>query len=144
MLERIKNIEEVYDVSSESLECLKSIEYSGMFDGFKITTSKNIWYILISNIQQCCENFGYVSKPEDYKDYIGAGVYFISRTVRTIDDDIETIPLSSSSEYPNCMFITFYTDKGDLQFTAYNEHNGYYGHNVVIVKDTYLKELKEL
>lgn len=144
MIERIKNIEEVYDVSSESLECLKSIEYSGMFDGFKITTSKNIWYILISNAPQCCENFGYVSKPEDYKDYIGAGVYSISSTVRTIKDNIESIQLSSSSEYSNCLFITFYTDKGDLQFTAYNEHNGYYGHNVVIVKDTYLKELKEL
>lgn len=144
MLERIKNIEEVYDVSSESLECLKSIEYSGMFDGFKITTSENIWYILISNAPQCCENFGYVSKPEDYKDFIGANVYSISSTVRTIKDNIESIQLSSSSEYSNCLFITFYTDKGDLQFTAYNEHDGYYGHNVVIVKDTYLKELKEL
>lgn len=144
MIERIKNIEEVYDVSSESLECLKSIEYSGMFDGFKITTSKNIWYILISNAPQCCENFGYVSKPDDYKDFIGANVYSISSTVRTIKDNIESIQLSSSSEYSNCLFITFYTDKGDLQFTAYNEHDGYYGHNVVIVKDTYLKELKEL
>lgn len=27
----------------KSLECLKSIEYNGMFDGFKITTSKNMW-----------------------------------------------------------------------------------------------------
>lgn len=144
MIERIKNIEEAYDVSSESLECLKSIEYSGMFDGFKITTSKNIWYILISNAPQCCENFGYVSKPDDYKDFIGANVYSISSTVRTIKDNIESIQLSSSSEYSNCLFITFYTDKGDLQFTAYNEHDGYYGHNVVIVKDTYLKELKEL
>jgi hypothetical protein len=25
------------------------------------------------------------------------------------------------------------TDRGQLQFVAYNEHNGYYGHNAVVV-----------
>jgi hypothetical protein len=30
------------------------------------------------------------------------------------------------------VFVNFETDRGTLQFTAYNGHNGYYGHTVYI------------
>lgn len=31
------------------------------------------------------------------------------------------------------MFINIETTKGFLQFVVYNEHNGYYGHSVLLV-----------
>lgn len=33
----------------------------------------------------------------------------------------------------SAMFINVETTKGLLQFVAYNEHNGYYGHEVKLV-----------
>lgn len=33
----------------------------------------------------------------------------------------------------SAMFINVETTKGLLQFVAYNEHNGYYGHDVLLV-----------
>lgn len=30
------------------------------------------------------------------------------------------------------MFVNIQTDRGILQFTAYNRHNGYYGHRAVV------------
>ena len=31
------------------------------------------------------------------------------------------------------MFVNVETDKGLLQFVAYNEHNGYYGHEACVI-----------
>lgn len=33
----------------------------------------------------------------------------------------------------SAMFINVETTRGLLQFAAYNEHNGYYGHDVLLV-----------
>lgn len=32
----------------------------------------------------------------------------------------------------NTMFVNIDTDRGVLQFVAYNEHNGYYGHSASV------------
>jgi len=31
------------------------------------------------------------------------------------------------------MFVDLKTDRGKLQFVAYNEHNGYYGHEAEVI-----------
>ena len=35
----------------------------------------------------------------------------------------------------DCMFINLETNKGTLQLTVYNQHNGYYEHSVRILKN---------
>lgn len=40
------------------------------------------------------------------------------------DDDFD----DSDGRFDNAMFVNIETDRGALQFTAYNNHNGYYGH----------------
>jgi len=42
------------------------------------------------------------------------------------------------------LFYTIATNRGDLQFVAYNEHNGYYAHDVVIVKDSKIVEQESI
>ena len=41
------------------------------YDGYKITTSKQEYLILIENGQCCCESWGYFSSEDDFADYIG-------------------------------------------------------------------------
>ena len=33
------------------------------------------------------------------------------------------------------MFVNINTSNGALQFAAYNEHNGYYGHEAVVISE---------
>ena len=42
------------------------------------------------------------------------------------------------------LFYTISTNRGNLQFVAYNEHNGYYAHDVVIVKDSKIVEQESI
>ena len=35
--------------------------------------------------------------------------------------------------YGGAMFVDFVTNVGVLQFVAYNEHNGYYGHDACVI-----------
>ena len=39
----------------------------------------------------------------------------------------------------DCMFVNVNTTEGLIQFTAYNCHNGYYGHDAVLIS----KQLNE-
>ena len=39
-----------------------------------------------------------------------------------------------SVSYGGIMFVNFVTSKGVMQFVLYNEHNGYYGHDVHVGK----------
>lgn len=83
-----------------------------------------IYYIcFVDNEQQCCEDFGYLSTPDDYKSFIGAQIY----SYEVIDVNIDEQKLNIK------------TSKGDIQFSAYNNHNGYYYHKIIIQKFDYEK-----
>ncbi len=49
----------------------------------------------------------------------------VSRNVKMLD--------GIDVEIESCMFVDLITNRGVLQFTAYNNHNGYYGHDAKVI-----------
>lgn len=103
------------------------------YEGYEITTDKQIIKIGISEDQSCCERFGYFITEDNLNDYVGSDLISISRTDTTMDT--KTIEELHLYDEPNTMFITFETTNGSFQFVAYNSHNGYYGHDAVIISE---------
>ena len=100
------------------------------FDGFQIVTDKQIIKLGISNSQNCCENWGYFMTNDDLQEFKGSTLQDISITDTALNSKkIENEELHE----PDLMFVNLTTDNGVLQFTAYNEHNGYYGHDAVVI-----------
>jgi hypothetical protein len=106
-------------------------------DGFVITTNEQLIKLGIENGQSCCEKWGYFMSEDNTSDFIGAEL---------IDVKITDTLLKPSNNFDvagmyegSVMFVNIETNKGLLQFVAYNEHNGYYGHEVCVVS----KELNE-
>lgn len=134
-------------------EIIRKIElFSGKEDyseheGYAITTDLQVIKLYITNDQHCCENWGYFMTPDDTSDFIGAELV----SVAVVDDSLETKELFSriaespeDSDYlGDTMFVNIETNKGTLQFTAYNEHNGYYCHKATVAC-TQLKASKRL
>jgi hypothetical protein len=118
-------------------------KYGLSFDGILITLDDNTEIKLgIYNGQNCCENWGYFTSLDDLSEFIGAE--FIS--VGVVDKCLNVTKMEEHyfSSETHTMFVNIDTNKGLLQFTAYNSHNGYYGHQAVVVRndaiieDTYL------
>ncbi len=129
-MEKIKAINEVTDIQ---------VGYS-TYDGFEVVTTKQTIQLLISNGQCCCESFGYFWSNDDLTQFIGASIRSVSHTDTALNTTkMEDIYLDQG----DTMFITFDTSRGQLQFVAYNEHNGYYGHEAKIIS-TQLTESYEL
>jgi hypothetical protein len=53
-----------------------------------------------------------------------------------VDDALDTKIIADnnadSRDEGGIMFVNLDTDKGKLQFVAYNRHNGYYGHSAAV------------
>jgi hypothetical protein len=128
MVEKILKIEE------------KTFEGSRRYyDGFFIITDKQTIKIGISNMQDCCENWGYFMTTDELGEFIGADLL----SVDIVDKCLNKKKLEDRcglKEGEEVMFVNFETSEGTLQFTAYNEHNGYYGHEAVIVSNQLTKE----
>ena len=123
--EKIINIEEV---------CGLSVEDYGQMDGYKVTTTKHTYYVLIDNFQQCCEHFGYFVSEDDPNQFVGANLLEIRLTDTALNNK-KLEEYGINYEYAMIQFVDFVTDKGVFQIAVYNEHNGYYGHDIVILKD---------
>ena len=105
-------------------------------DGFIIYLNDGTTIQLgIDNYQTCCENWGYFMTNDAPQDFIGASVL----TINIVDTclNVEKAPKLYEG---NVMFVNIETNKGTLQFTAYNEHNGYYGHKAIVKSPLYTKE----
>jgi len=128
---KILKIEEIFNFKPD----IESSWYS-TFDGFRITTDSKVFELLISNGQDCCEDFGSIVSEDNLDDFIGSEI----KDFKCVDSaDYNDIPLfkkaNNDSEYVDvfdCAFIDFNTNKGTIQFAVYNHHNGYYGHDIVI------------
>jgi hypothetical protein len=122
--EKILKIEEMADFKFDDADDWN------YFDGFWITTNKQIIKIGIRNNQCCCEDWGYFISEDDTSKFIGAKLLSITET----NTNLSTKEIKELNHL-NCgdvMFVNFETDKGTLQFAAYNAHNGYYGHDAVL------------
>lgn len=106
--------------------------FSSSYEGVVLTLDDGTTYKLgIEDGQSCCEQSGYVTSHDNYEEFIGAE--FLDYYITT--EDLCTIEDLHENYCGNMMFLTISTSKGDLQFVAYNDHNGYYGHDVLVVKD---------
>lgn len=96
-------------------------------EGFKIITSEQEILLSIDNLQDCCENWGYFWCNDDPQEFVGAKVLEVTLTdtalnTKKVNDEADELDAGG------IMFVNIVTDAGVLQFTAYNSHNGYYGH----------------
>jgi len=102
------------------------------FDGYIISLDDwTCFSIGISNFQQCCESWGYASSNDDLQSFIGSELF----SVDVVDDKLHTSPDIEMYE-GGVTYVNLNTSTGVLQFTLYNEHNGYYSHEVVVKKNS--------
>jgi len=95
-------------------------------EGYRIVTNQQEILFLISNDQNCCERWGYLTTPDNIEEFVGANLLGIDQ----IDENYNV--LENIIGYANIAFINVRTSVGLLQLVAYNSHNGYYSHRVTI------------
>lgn len=116
-------------ISIKSDETFFPLTY-GYFEGISVTTDKHKFLVGIEMGQSCCENYGYLTSEDIPSEHIGANLL----SVEVVDGDLKTFDIEDSTDM-HAMFVNFKTSVGTYQVVVYNEHNGYYGHEVVIVKN---------
>ena len=102
-------------------------------DGIEIVTNKQKISFLIDNAQQCCEDFGYFISEDNLEEFIGSKLFDIN--LISEDNEVRSLfadKFNLDNEDFNGIFINIETSDGTLQFVAYNEHNGYYGHTFTV------------
>lgn len=121
MAEKIIDIQEVSNEKFNGCDC---------GDGYRITTDKQSVKLLISNDKCCCEYWGYFMSEDNLSRFIGAELLDISLT----DTELNTKNHVDIYE-GDVMFVNLNTSEGLLQFVAYNDHNGYYGHSACVISE---------
>lgn len=160
-MEKIISITEINDVAAKIapissggnaapgiMQMMSTIINGGMtYDGYKIVTSEHEYTILIDNMQNCCENWGYIVSEDNFEDFIGKELISVELTDTALNkdnieniakykEDVDSIIKSVRLDWGGIQFVDFKTTDGNvLQFAVYNEHNGYYGHSIIVAKD---------
>ena len=98
------------------------------YDGFILVTDQQTIRVGISNTTSCCEKWGYFFTNDDVLEFIGAELLDVKLVRKCLS--VDKAPKIYEGDV---MFVNFETSKGTLQFAAYNEHNGYYGHDAVVI-----------
>ena len=132
-MEQITKIEEHHEVIGLSMS------------GYAITTNEQVLKLMITDSQDCCENFGYFISEDDVNDFIGAELIDVKITDTELKEgNLKKLELNVESESfeGGVMFVDIVTSEGTLQFVAYNEHNGSYGHEAVIISKQLNHEIR--
>jgi hypothetical protein len=122
--------------SEMSLTIITNIETfddPGYWMGYKIImsdTTKNIT-CKIENSRNCCEKWGIHTKS-NFNEFIGAEYYSID------------IHKQNRKKYEEMRMvnITITTNRGIITLHLYNEHNGYYSHDVFIESQNGIQYIK--
>ena len=104
-------------------------------DGYKVVTSDHTFHVLIDNGQSCCESWGYFSSEDDLSQYVGSVLFEINLT----DKALNQLAFEQSGYFEDSggiQFVDFVTSRGTFQIAVYNAHNGYYGHGILVAKDS--------
>lgn len=126
----IESIQEVKGLPESAIHSSLAESVWNRFDGYQVTCSDGSKYsVVIDNGQGCCEHWGYLTSEDNLREFIGAQLLDVTVTDKVLNTKVLE-PDSLQAE--ECVFVTFQTDKGDFQLVAYNQHNGYYGHDVLI------------
>ena len=135
MTDAQEKIVEIREFTGEQLEV---DGYDQSIDGFDIVTNKQVIRLWLAGDSQCCESFGYLWTNDTTDEFVGAelrGITRVDTSLNTkrlealIDDDFYERNFEEWIDSGDALFINIETDRGVLQFTAYNRHNGYYGHH---------------
>lgn len=109
------------------------------YSGFLIRTDKQEIKLLIDNDQYCCEHHGYFMSEDDLQPFVGSQLLELSVTDTALKTHLmKERGLDETSPYVyegGVMFVNISTSNGLLQFVAYNEHNGYYGHEAKVISN---------
>lgn len=98
-------------------------------EGFTIKTDKQEIVLYIDTRPDCCEIFGYFLSEDDISSFIGSNLI----SVEVVDTELKNYEVTTDKCYSgNTMFVNLNTSAGVLQFVAYNDHNGYYGHEASV------------
>ena len=121
----MKTITAIREVEGHKLNS----ESWGGYDGFIVETDDgDPIKLLISNGQSCCESWGYFMSEDDVQSFVGASLRNVTLTNTALKTE------QAPDVYDgDVMFVNLETDRGTLQFVAYNSHNGYYGHTAMLI-----------
>lgn len=128
-----------------SIDEISEGEKWNSYEGYLIKTDKQEIKLLIEGGQSCCETWGYFLSEDDISYFVGSDLIDVTLT----DVSLNTIKFMNELEkneisydtpfkqpyiyYGDIMFVNINTTNGLLQFCAYNEHNGYYGHTAKVI-----------
>lgn len=139
-METIKSITEVKDVKQATMgvgggftNLLGALSGWSEYDGYAVETDEQTIYVLIDNGQSCCEQFGYLASDDDLDAFIGAELRELAIVDEALNTRMVEAEATAKSDDGGIVFVNFVTDRGVLQLAAYNDHNGYYGHEVHIL-----------
>lgn len=127
---RIKSIETLHDIE------ITQKPYS-LYSGYLINLDNDRGcFVLIESGQFSYENSGYVISTDEPDDFIGAELLNVTLTSKALNtkqmmQELEDNEIVESE----AVFVNFETSAGLFQIAVYNSHDGYYGHDVVIVYD---------
>ena len=103
--------------------------------GFEVVTTDQSIKLFIDNDSSCCERWGHFWCNDAPQAFVGAMLRGVTLTDSALNEAVmKANELDPSETYfeGGVMFVNLETDKGTLQFVAYNEHNGYYGHEATV------------
>ena len=97
--------------------------YKQYYEGLVIETDRGNIKLVITNGQNCCENWGnlFFETPDNISKFIGATIL-----------EVQDIDIKRDSNIDNETQLRITTDVGTIQYAIYNEHNGYYSHGTII------------
>jgi hypothetical protein len=104
--------------------------------GYKIITSNQEILLMIDNSASCCESWGWFWCNDNPRSFIGTEI----KDIRLTNEALNQVYMSRNDLDPSekyfdggICYVNIETNRGILQFVAYNLHNGYYGHTAKIV-----------
>lgn len=106
------------------------VEYAG----YEVVTDKQRITLMIEDESNCCERWGYFLSHDDPQEFIGATLL----DVTLVDAALNVTKVTAETggdrymDEGAVMFVNLVTDRGVLQFVAYNAHNGYYSHTAIV------------
>lgn len=108
----------------------------GTYSGFEIGTDNQAIKLLIQSDQLCCERWGYFMSEDDIQSFVGSHFLELKITDNELKEGLlEKHDLNHEYFEGSVMFVDIETTNGTLQFVAYNAHNGYYGHQALIISE---------
>jgi len=109
------------------------------YRGYEVVTEQEKIYVLIDSDLQCCESFGYMSTNDDITEFIGAELLDVELT----DISLNSTKIEKNTsddftdDFEDIQFVNFITNKDILQLVVYNYHNGYYSHDIKVIRNNY-------